>query len=104
MYLDWTLPQGQFYTCVLFIFNPDGLDNFKEITGDHLPNRGNDDVEIVYAAFGTSPNIPQIICNQFSNITEMEFVFMRTVTVEGDPFAGCNQLKNLLLPGNRYDS
>lgn len=53
------------YTCNMIVNNPNGFDGFPHISGEHLEGRSNNDVIDIKVTSGTSPIIPQIICQQF---------------------------------------
>lgn len=89
------------YTCHLTINNPNGLDDFTEIAGFHLANRGNADVTFLSATFQNTRNIPSIICRQFPNIRELYMSASNIETIGESSFSGCANLQQVTLVMNR---
>lgn len=88
------------YTCDLTLINPNGLDNFDNIQGDHLESRGNDDVTLVNAYNQNSPIVPSIICRQFPNLRTLYLSNCNIQTINETAFAGCANLEQIMLSFN----
>lgn len=76
--------------------NPLGAE-FEEIGGTHLEGFSNADVIMIYSWEGSSINIPQIICNQFTNLERLDLAFFGITTITTQSFAGCANLNFLRL-------
>ncbi|KAL7015049.1 hypothetical protein ACKWTF_016261 [Chironomus riparius] len=92
------------YTCHLTINNPNGLDDFTEIAGFHIANRGNADVTFLSATFQNTRNIPSIICRQFPNIRELYMTASNIENIGESSFAGCDNLNQVTLVMNRINA
>lgn len=51
---------GVGYVCNLRADNPNGLDDFTTITGEHLEGMSNADVVSIYRSLGSTANVPQV--------------------------------------------
>lgn len=95
---------GDYYYCDLSIFNPDGLNNFTSIAGNHLEGKSNMDVQKLkpLETFNSvSTNFPSIICDTFINVSDMEFLWRFGIQrIDADSFRNCRFLKNLNLVYN----
>lgn len=89
------------YTCTLTIFNPNGLNNFTTIDGDHLGNRIDMDVRNVVATnTSRSSNIPRIICDRFRFLDSMTLTQIFITEINADAFTNCSWLRGLGLDSN----
>jgi Leucine-rich repeat (LRR) protein len=96
--------RGTTYTCALTISNPNGRDDFTEITGTHLTNRTNADVEYIDAFGQNSRNVPQIFCQQFPNTRTIYMSASGVAEVTENSFSGCAQLNTVALVFNSLTS
>lgn len=82
----------------LTIQNPNGLNNFMEITG---PARQNDVFNEVFTVNGShSINVPQIICETFKNIYRIGLSQIGLERVDDYAFRSCKGLIYIFLWGN----
>lgn len=88
------------YSCNLAISNPDGRDNFERINGTHVGNLTDQDVVRVVNAYGDTPIIPQIICQQFPNLLELQFHNASIRNLTEAAFRNCHNLRRLILVRN----
>ena len=89
------------YTCELYIYNPNGLNNFGSIDGTHLPGYTDNNVECIIVTPGSiSPNIPSAICLKFKYIYFMLLRSMGIQRVDDYSFISCNGMRHLDLTGN----
>lgn len=93
-----------FYTCSLNIHNPLGRNAFESIGGNHLPDRTDADVTGIYVQDGNTLNIPSILCSQFPNLVEMDFINDRIEFLDADSFSGCGSLRSLMVYNNLLTS
>lgn len=84
------------YTCYLTMNNPLGAE-FEAIGGDHLDGFTNTDVVMVYTWEGSSLNVPQVICSQFSNVQQIDLAFFGITTITAQSFSGCANINYLRL-------
>lgn len=90
------------YTCDLKINNPDGLNNFTGISGEHLSEMSDSDIRRILSATGSnSTNVPSIICKTFMNVTRIELLSMRISNIDENSFKNCRFLKHLDLKLNQ---
>lgn len=90
------------YRCNLTIQNPDGLNNFSDISGTHLTGMTSDNIRTILAAPGSySPNIPSIICEKFKNSIRIEFIDVGIEYIDENSFKGCGKLAFLILQVNK---
>lgn len=101
---DFLPPTGVIYDCILTIHNPNGLNNFTEITGIHQDELTNDDVTVVSGVNGVSTNIPEIICGTFPNLWLFEFINTVASEIDDSSFNKCTHLTDLRLRWNRISS
>lgn len=83
---------GLDYLCFLTLNNPDGFDNITAITGTHLENRTDADVTYIFRDWGSTANIPSIICSQFPNLRNLDLTNFGIQTVAENSIAGCTGL------------
>ncbi|KAJ6630884.1 Leucine-rich repeat-containing protein 15, partial [Pseudolycoriella hygida] len=95
---------GDSYRCELTINNPNGLNNFTEIDGIHLTGFTDEDVDTIYRRVGVSTNVPQIICDTFSNIRDFELFSIGITEVDDNAFRGCSRITTLYLSYNSITS
>lgn len=89
------------YTCPLKIFNPNGLNNFTDINGTHVPGKCDDDVQIVSVFIvSTTPIIPSIICEKFKNVKRLSFSFGGLVQIDENSLKKCRNLTNFQISNN----
>lgn len=87
---------GQLYACHMTIRNPVG-NEFNSIGGTHVGGQGNNNVQTVDIIGGNTRNIPQIICQQFPQLSGM-LVFDDFVdTINPQAFSTCRNLRQLHL-------
>ena len=90
------------YACNLHINNPNGWNNFTEITGVHMTNMGNADVRnIVRLSSSSTTNIPSIICDTFPFTTRMDLRVIRIERIDEYSFKSCKNLSYLEFFSNR---
>lgn len=92
------------YTCSLSIDNPNGLNNFTDIGGNHFGGNTNANVQLIFKYGGITTNIPSIICAKFPNLIRVELYEIGVTTITDSSFAGCAQLKEINLSGNKITS
>lgn len=85
------------------INNPDGLDDFTSISGDHLETFSNSDVQFVRIISQNTKNIPRIICETFPNVIVMNVVNSGLTTLGPNSFASCGDLSYLELHLNQLE-
>jgi len=96
--------QANNYNCNLSINNPNGLNNFTEIDGQHLDDRSDEDVVGVFAEAGSSSmNIPSIICGKFRNIRTIVFTNIGIQRINRNSLNNCRMLAGLYLNDNRIN-
>lgn len=95
--------EGFPYTCQLSIENPNGLDNFQSIPGEHLPGRSDADVELVDSFSQNTLNIPQIICQQFPNTLDLYMAVNYIEIIQESSFAACTRLRSATLVYNNIE-
>ncbi|KAL7043469.1 hypothetical protein ACKWTF_001525 [Chironomus riparius] len=89
------------YACELEFFNPNGLNNFEDIDGMHLPGFTDDDVvELNLFVRTNSPNIPAIICQKFRNLRFINLGQNTFQRVDDYSFSNCTSLSFLILQDN----
>lgn len=94
-------------TCKMSINNPNGLNNFTEISGTHLTGYTNADVIFIYTVTDigcTSSNIPRIILNTFPNVERVYVTNCGVTGIDDETFAGCSQITWLELGLNNIKS
>ncbi|CAH1710037.1 unnamed protein product [Chironomus riparius] len=90
------------YSCYMTIQNPDGLNNFTDISGEHLAGRSDYDVQnIIRTISSKSINVPSIICNKFQNTKTFAFGSIGVERVDENTFDGCKELTRLWLYDNK---
>ncbi|CAG9798455.1 unnamed protein product [Chironomus riparius] len=83
------------YSCFLKVDNPNGLANFTEITGTHLPEMTNEDVtKVAYGSLKNTTTPPPIVCETFQNPTEV-FITETVIKSIKDSFRYCSKLKKI---------
>lgn len=87
---------GSGYNCELSISNPGGFNNFTGISGDHIFGFSDQDVVFVNATFGTSANIPSIICEKFRNLQRIRVSDIGVNRID-DSLRSCRNLRTLSL-------
>jgi hypothetical protein len=99
--LNCNYSEGNFYKCELTIDNPTGLDNFTEITGNHIDPYDESFVEEIQAASGSkSTNIPEIICNTFDSVKTISLASIGLETIGENSLKKCTRIKKIFLIGN----
>ncbi|XP_070505374.1 carboxypeptidase N subunit 2-like isoform X2 [Chironomus tepperi] len=91
------------YTCRMEIYNPSGLNNFREVNGTHLENMSSSDV-IRIEIFGSTRNtlnFPSIICLTFTNVVTIDFTRAEIQRIDAGSFKRCTILEVLFLDSNR---
>ncbi|KAL7043479.1 hypothetical protein ACKWTF_001533 [Chironomus riparius] len=82
----------------LTIFNPNGLNNFTEITG---PTRQDDLLTELYSVSGSySVNVPQLICETFKKLSKIGLAQMSLERIDDYSFRSCKELTFIFLWGN----
>jgi len=95
---------NEVYMCQLSVTNPNGFNNFTQIYGTHLPGMGNTDVELVQWASGSSPILPQIVCDLFPNTGYLSLYGAGLTRVDDTSFRGCRNVKDISLQMNSISS
>lgn len=81
------------YTCMLTIYNPNGLNNFQRIGGTHMILRNDSDVISIWRQSGSNTkNIPSILCNTFRNAQIMYLHQIGIESIDDYSFANCSKL------------
>ncbi|CAG9798471.1 unnamed protein product [Chironomus riparius] len=89
------------YACNLTIHNPDGLNNFDNIEGEHLPGYTDNDVTYMLSVFGSNTlNIPSIICEKFRRLRSIDFHRINIQRLDDYSFKDCPDLSILYLLHN----
>ena len=89
------------YSCHLTINNPNGLNNFQKIDGEHLPGYSDSDVEWIHGVSGSNTaNFPSIICQKFRNIGAMSLWSIGIQRIDDYSFVDCAILRYLDFLGN----
>lgn len=87
------------YSCDLTIQNPNGLNNFQDISGTHINGKSDNDVQyIIFNYDKSSSNIPSIICEKFQNI--QYFDIYGATEINDYSLNSCIKLKSLNVGGN----
>lgn len=95
----------EIYTCFLKIYNPNGFDNFTDISGEHLLGKTDDDV-LHISAYITSetPIIPSIICEKYKNLIRISFSMTGLSKIDENSLKNCAKLTSLdIYPENIVD-
>lgn len=79
--------------------NPIG-NEFSTIDGEHLGGQNNANVQLVDIISGNTRNIPQIICQQFPQITAMLIINSNVQIINTQSFSNCGNLERLHLGDN----
>lgn len=88
------------YGCNLNFNNGLGRDDFTEIRGVHHEGMTNADVRVILITTGRTTNVPQIICNEFSNLEYLDLTALGINSVSENAFRGCANLNWLRLWNN----
>ena len=88
------------YTCTLMTHNPNGINDFSEVFGQHLTGQGNSDVTQVSAFFSNTRIIPTILCQQFSNLRIIAIRNSNLEDLSEESFTHCALLEVLSLHDN----
>ncbi|CAG9798479.1 unnamed protein product [Chironomus riparius] len=90
------------YTCDLTIINPNGLNNFNEISGQHLNGKSNEDVFYIYSynSGANSTNIPSVICQQFPNLDRIQIQRFGIRAVDDYSFSNCKKIQYIYINEN----
>lgn len=92
----------QGYTCVLNTFNPDGIDNFTKIEGEHLQGKIHMDVRRVMSQNTTTTTIiPSILCNSFRFADHLSIINSFIGYVSPNALRSCAVLTILNLSNNK---
>ncbi|CAG9798465.1 unnamed protein product [Chironomus riparius] len=92
------------YTCDMFIYNLNGLNNFTEITGTHLDGFNDDDVREVDTFYTSqTTNVPAIICETFQQVTFIDLAH-GIEYIDENSFKLCKNLQNLILRYNKIST
>jgi len=95
-------PYPNSYRCNLIINNTQGLNDFKDISGKHIDNQTDNDVQYINCQYKIiSTNIPSIICEKFPNIVEMRFYSIGINRIDSYSFKGCKNLRSLYIQHNQ---
>lgn len=97
IFCDYAIVNSR-YACNLTINNPTGFDGFTNIPGVHLDGRTNGDVTLI-TLFGNSINFPQVICQQFPALAEIQtpWEFSAIQLISENSFRLCANLEVALL-------
>lgn len=84
------------YTCALTIINPNGLNNFQDISGVHLNGKNDNDITYVSITSDSNTiNIPSIICTKFQNLAYLELDNANITEINDYYFVNCKNLRSL---------
>ncbi|KAL7043485.1 hypothetical protein ACKWTF_001538 [Chironomus riparius] len=89
------------YTCQATINNQNGFDNITSIGGQHLANKGDDDVRSIISSGPTSLNVPRIFCDKFVNLESVYFLLFNIERIDMNSFWNCKNLITLDLHMNQ---
>ncbi|KAL7014641.1 hypothetical protein ACKWTF_016039 [Chironomus riparius] len=90
------------YTCYLNTFNPDGIDNFTKIDGEHLKGKIHMDVRRVMSSnTSTTTIIPSILCNSFRFSDHLSIINSFIGYVGPNALRSCSVLTILNLSNNK---
>ncbi|KAL7043526.1 hypothetical protein ACKWTF_001556 [Chironomus riparius] len=90
------------YICDLMIQNINGVNNFTRVSGAHLIDKNNDDVQQILRATGSKTiNIPSIICETFQYATLINLQQLEIQKVDEYSFKSCKNLTYLNLKDNK---
>lgn len=95
------------YSCYLNINNPNGFNNFTDISGAHLAGMSDEDVETVehqYSAHSITTNIPSIICQKFPNLKHLLLYGIGIVRIDDYSFRDCKNILVLWVGWNEITS
>ena len=82
------------YSCDLTIQNPNGQNNFTDISGGHAWFRGDGNVQAVFAESGSySIIVPDVICNKFYNSVWLILGSIGIKVVDNFAFRNCKNLE-----------
>ena len=87
------------YSCNLDITNPFGIE-FTSIAGEHLADREDSDVLTAAAVFQSTQNIPQILCQQFTQLRDLVVMASFVEELTQQSFSNCRALERLDLSYN----
>ena len=88
------------YQCQLTIKNPNGSDDFQDISGTHWEGYSDEDVLAVYANDVESENIPKKVCEKFKNIQKIEFINRNTFQSGSETLKNCKNLSSMSISLN----
>jgi Leucine-rich repeat (LRR) protein len=92
------------YTCDLTINNPDGFDNFTQISGNHVGNRQDSDVSSIYGYNQNTVNVPVILCQQFVNVREIYLQLSNIRVITERSVENCGNLQILQILQNHLQT
>jgi Leucine-rich repeat (LRR) protein len=97
-------PYPESYRCDLMINNTKGLDDFKDIQGQHIDNQTDNDLRYLSCYHNiVTKNIPSIICQKFVNIIELQFYAIGLERIDSYSFKGCQNLIHVYLSSNQIN-
>jgi hypothetical protein len=82
------------YRCNLQIYNPLG-DKFEVINGEHMPDKSDDDVQLISILIQNTRTFPAIICSQFRDIHEIFVMGSQIEVIEAADFENCRNLEQV---------
>ena len=86
------------YACKLTIHNPNGLNNFAAIEGEHIFLKYNSNVQNIYRdQIFTTPTIPSVICSIFYNLEIINFNPGRIQKLDESLFRECKKVISIYI-------
>lgn len=91
---NYQVTEMNIYACHMTIRNPVG-NEFNSISGSHVGGNGNNNVQTVDIIGGNTRNIPQIICQQFPQVSAILAFDDFIDTINPQAFSTCRNLRQL---------
>jgi Leucine-rich repeat (LRR) protein len=85
------------YTCDLNINNPNGFDNFTQITGTHQNSETDLTVDAIKITEGNSAIAPKIICEKFKNLKQIYYSDPAFERITSSSFSACTKVDYIWL-------
>ncbi|XP_070489948.1 insulin-like growth factor-binding protein complex acid labile subunit [Chironomus tepperi] len=96
---------GRGYVCDLKVINPNGLNNFTSISGNHTTGMTDNDVNYVNFVFNSNtPNIPSVICDKFKNAKTLYMHGNGVTNFEENAIANCKIITTFVFYANNIST
>lgn len=82
------------YRCNLQVFNPLG-DELESIIGNHIPEKSDNDVQLVSIIQQNTKTFPTVICSQFGDIREIFVMNSHLEVLEAANFENCRNMEQV---------